>query len=126
MSRLDSQRETDFLSPTTLAPIKPTRHKKQSIIMLTVNLAGAANQSTPLVHPYYPLGVDIPSYAAGTLSTVEILAISKTTCLAILVPTWHFTRRIRPELSRGDLLTVLWFVLCGCIHLGLEGMPHVS
>lgn len=80
----------------------------------------SADFGDPL-HPYYPLGVAIPSYVANTLSTQEILAIFSSVCGCILLPTWHFTRRFRPDLPANQIFTVLWFVLCGFIHLGLEG-----
>lgn len=76
--------------------------------------------NTPL-HPYYPLGVSIPDYVAKVLTTQEILAIFTATGLGILVPTWLYTRRTRHDLPSSEVLTVLWFVLCGFIHLGLEG-----
>ncbi|KAI1816771.1 3-beta-hydroxysteroid-Delta(8),Delta(7)-isomerase [Poronia punctata] len=73
------------------------------------------------VHPYYPLGVEIPGYVAKVLSTQEILAIFSVTCTAILLPTWLYFRHARRDVSTGDALTAIWFVLCGFIHLGLEG-----
>ncbi|KAJ8121913.1 hypothetical protein ONZ43_g1756 [Nemania bipapillata] len=76
--------------------------------------------NTPL-HPYYPLGVAIPGYVAKTLTTQEILAIFTATCLGILIPTWLYIRHIRRDLPSSEVLTALWFVLCGFIHLGLEG-----
>ncbi|OTB16720.1 hypothetical protein K445DRAFT_317003 [Daldinia sp. EC12] len=73
------------------------------------------------VHPYYPLGVVIAGYVAKTLSTQEILGIFTGTCVCILGPTWLSLRHARRNLSNSDVLTALWFVLCGFIHLGLEG-----
>ncbi|KAI0105540.1 3-beta-hydroxysteroid-Delta(8),Delta(7)-isomerase [Nemania sp. FL0031] len=75
---------------------------------------------TPL-HPYYPPGVAIPGYVAKVLTTQEILGIFTATCLAILTPTWLYIRSTRRDLPVGEVFTVLWFVLCGFIHLGLEG-----
>ncbi|KAJ0107550.1 hypothetical protein J7T55_007740 [Diaporthe amygdali] len=74
-----------------------------------------------LQHPYYPLGVMIPGYVAPTLSRLEILVIFTITCLSILTPTWFFLSRQKRQLHRQDKATALWFVLCGFIHLGLEG-----
>ncbi|RYC66049.1 hypothetical protein CHU98_g143 [Xylaria longipes] len=73
------------------------------------------------LHPYYPLGVVIPGYVAKVLTTQEILAIFTSTCLGILVPTWLYIRHTRSDLSSSEVFTALWFVLCGSIHLGLEG-----
>ncbi|KAI1117102.1 emopamil binding protein [Nemania sp. NC0429] len=75
----------------------------------------------PRQHPYYPLGVAIPGYVANALTTREILAIFTTTCLGILIPTCLYIRRARRDLPASEVFTVLWFVLCGFIHLGLEG-----
>ncbi|KAI8959299.1 3-beta-hydroxysteroid-Delta(8),Delta(7)-isomerase [Daldinia sp. FL1419] len=76
-------------------------------------------EATP--HPYYPLGVVIAGFVAKTLSTQEILTIFTGTCICILGPTWLYLRYARRELPLSDVLTALWFVLCGFIHLGLEG-----
>jgi hypothetical protein len=32
-------------------------------------------------------------------------------------------RRMRPSLPRMELATIVWFVLSGIIHLGMEGSP---
>ncbi|KAI1371092.1 emopamil binding protein [Hypoxylon crocopeplum] len=85
-----------------------------------VDFATGAEFEAPL-HPYYPIGVVITGYVAKTLSTLEILGIFTVTCLSILAPTLLYIRRTRPHLPSGDVLTALWFVLCGSIHLGLEG-----
>lgn len=80
-------------------------------------------------HPYYPLGVDIPGYVANTLSTQTILAIFSTACAGALLPALFLIRRAAPKLSTADLTTAMWFVLCGCIHLVLEGnfaVTHVA
>lgn len=73
------------------------------------------------LHPYYPLGVVIADYVAPTLSTLEILAIFTVTCLSILTPTWFYLRRRDHQINGKDTAAALWFVLCGFIHLGLEG-----
>lgn len=74
-----------------------------------------------LLHPYYPLGVAIPGYVAKVLTTQEILAIFIATCLGILVPTFIYIRHARSDLPSSEVFTALWFVLCGFIHIGLEG-----
>ncbi|KAH8671462.1 3-beta-hydroxysteroid-Delta(8),Delta(7)-isomerase [Xylariales sp. PMI_506] len=73
------------------------------------------------VHPYYPLGVIIAGYVPRTLTTPEILSIFTVTCLSVLGPTCIYIRNRRPDLSVTEISTAMWFVLCGCIHLGLEG-----
>ena len=73
-------------------------------------------------HSYYPPNVAIDGYVANTLSTVQILGIFTSTLTSILVPCFLLIRRVRPALSAAETATALWFVLCGVIHLGLEGM----
>ncbi|RYP73981.1 hypothetical protein DL771_003292 [Monosporascus sp. 5C6A] len=77
--------------------------------------------SNTSAHPYYPLGVAIPDYVANTLSTPTIIAIFATACFCALLPAFFLIRRARPNISSSELATALWFVLCGCIHLVLEG-----
>ncbi|XWW95263.1 hypothetical protein V2A60_003218 [Cordyceps javanica] len=72
-------------------------------------------------HSYYPPKVVIDGYVANTLSTVQILGIFTSTLASILVPCFFLIRRVRPSLPAGEMATALWFVLCGVIHLGLEG-----
>lgn len=74
------------------------------------------------LHPYYPLGVVIPGYVAPSLSTLEILTKFTLTCLSILIPTFAIVYTRKRPVSRSDTVATLWFVLCGFIHLGLEGM----
>ncbi|KAI0186935.1 emopamil binding protein [Xylaria flabelliformis] len=85
-----------------------------------VNSTVSGVLNAPL-HPYYPLGVAIPGYVAKILTTQEILAIFVTTCLGILIPAWVYIRHARGDLPSSEIFTALWFVLCGSIHLGLEG-----
>lgn len=84
-----------------------------------------SNITVASLHPYYPLGVVIPGYVAPSMSTLEILTKFTLTCLCILVPTGAYVYTRRRPVSRPNAIAALWFVLCGFIHLGLEGM-HVS
>lgn len=81
-----------------------------------------SNGTADLLHPYYPLGVVIPGYVAPSMSTLEILTKFTLTCLSILVPTGIYVYTRKSPVSRPDAVAALWFVLCGFIHLGLEGM----
>ncbi|ROT40454.1 3-beta-hydroxysteroid-Delta(8),Delta(7)-isomerase [Sodiomyces alkalinus F11] len=91
---------------------------------------GFADQASAIPsHPYYPLGVDLPDYVPNTLDTLSILAIFSTTLAAVLLPVLIFIRRYNPKLSASEIAIALWFVLCGVIHLGLEGyfvLNHTS
>lgn len=98
----------------------------------------AAVADLPL-HPYYvnkclcfhagilltdkqPLGVAIPGYVENTLSTPIILGYFSGICAALLLPPLWYLKRGRRGLPSSEIATALWFVLCGFIHLGLEGM----
>ncbi|ODA77610.1 hypothetical protein RJ55_07239 [Drechmeria coniospora] len=72
-------------------------------------------------HPFYPLGVSIPGYAANTMSALVLVLIFAAGCGAIFVPTWLVASRARRDISRCELLVTFWFVLCGFIHLFFEG-----
>lgn len=73
------------------------------------------------LHSYYPPNVRIQGYVPNTLSTIQILAIFTSTLSSILIPCFFLIRRIRPTIPKTEMATALWFVLCGVIHLGLEG-----
>lgn len=71
-------------------------------------------------HPFYPLGVAIPAYVTNTLSTPVILAWFAGISAMIIFPILAITKY--KNLPTGGAATVVWFVLCGFIHLFLEGM----
>jgi cholestenol delta-isomerase len=73
------------------------------------------------LHPYYPLEAEIVGYLANEWNTVQLCSMFASGCAVIFVLTYTITTRVRPNVSVGDLATVMWFVLCGCIHLFFEG-----
>lgn len=83
-------------------------------------LNDSAEMALPL-HPFYPLGVVVPGYVANTMSATVILSIFYATCATILGVAYVLTRRAQRTLTTGETWTALWFVLCGTIHLFLEG-----
>ncbi|KAI8932577.1 hypothetical protein NX059_010082 [Plenodomus lindquistii] len=72
-------------------------------------------------HPYYPLEVEIVGYLANKWGTIELLTIFSAGIAAIFSATYAMVKRTRPNASTGDLSTIMWFVLCGCIHSFFEG-----
>ncbi|EFY95972.1 3-beta-hydroxysteroid-Delta(8),Delta(7)-isomerase [Metarhizium anisopliae] len=72
-------------------------------------------------HPYYPLGVAIPTYVANTMNAGVLVSIFAAGCGVIFVPTYLFAVRTRPAISFGEVLVAFWWVLCGFIHLTFEG-----
>ncbi|KAL1835393.1 hypothetical protein VTJ49DRAFT_6818 [Mycothermus thermophilus] len=86
----------------------------------------ASTGSSSPAHPYYPTTAAIGGgYTPNTLSTPTLLAIFATGCTAILgatyvgVPRFAAKRGIR--LGCAEVATVMWFVLCGFIHIFFEG-----
>jgi cholestenol delta-isomerase len=73
------------------------------------------------VHPYFPVEAQITGYLANKWNTVELLTMFVAGVSAIFGITYVLVKRIRPTLSTGDLTTILWFVICGCIHSFFEG-----
>ncbi|PSN74961.1 EBDP4, emopamil-binding protein [Corynespora cassiicola Philippines] len=79
------------------------------------------NTPVPPVHPYYPIDVEIVGYLANEWNTLELCSMFAAGCAVIFSITYLMVKKLRPDVSASDLITVLWFVLCGCIHLFFEG-----
>ncbi|KAH7033514.1 3-beta-hydroxysteroid-Delta(8),Delta(7)-isomerase [Microdochium trichocladiopsis] len=105
--------------------------QKISQSLADATAAAAAAVVEPL-HPYHPLGVAIPGYLANEMATIEILAYFVVGCTLILGSTMYLVRRFgvaRPGakgtsgggISNLEVATAMWFVLCGFIHIGMEG-----
>ncbi|KAF1996367.1 EBDP4, emopamil-binding protein [Amniculicola lignicola CBS 123094] len=79
--------------------------------------------AAPIVpmHPYYPLGVEVAGYLANEWNTLELCSMFAAGCTVIFGITYALVRKLRPNASTPDLITVMWFVLCGFIHLTFEG-----
>jgi cholestenol delta-isomerase len=73
------------------------------------------------IHPYYPVNAQVVGYLANKWNTLELVSMFAAGCAAIFSVTFVLVKRIRPTLSNGDLATIMWFVLCGCIHSFFEG-----
>jgi cholestenol Delta-isomerase len=63
------------------------------------------------LHPYYPIGVAIPSYVANEMGTVELLSIFALGCLVILSILWFTLGKLSREIGFWDKMTILWFTL---------------
>ncbi|KAK1147855.1 hypothetical protein N8T08_000368 [Aspergillus melleus] len=77
--------------------------------------------TVPVPHPYYPLDAVIPNYVPRELSTPAILATFTVASVFILSAAKIIATTVNPRIKTSELLTVLWFALCGGIHLILEG-----
>ncbi|CZR52284.1 related to emopamil-binding protein [Phialocephala subalpina] len=72
-------------------------------------------------HPYYPLNVSIPGYIANTTEPLALVSVFASSCALVFATTWLIVKNTRPSLSTSDFLTIIWFVMCGFIHLVIEG-----
>ncbi|KAG6038346.1 hypothetical protein E4U41_004295 [Claviceps citrina] len=80
-------------------------------------------------HPYYPLGVRLPTYVANTMGARALVSVFAAGCGAMLLATWAFASakgkrkggRGREPLSGSEVVVLFWWVLCGFIHLFFEG-----
>lgn len=73
------------------------------------------------LHPYFPIGLALPTYAANSLPASTLVPIFAAGCAFIFLTTYITIQQTRPGLSNGAIATALWFVLCGFIHLFFEG-----
>jgi cholestenol delta-isomerase len=80
----------------------------------------APTSAEPL-HPYYPIDATVVGFVANDWNTLELCTVFAAGCAVIFIITYNIVRRLRPQVSGSDLATVMWFVLCGCIHLLFEG-----
>lgn len=72
-------------------------------------------------HPYYPLGANLPGYVPNTLSMPALISRFALACGIVFVTTSVVAKQIRPKITKRQLATTTWFVLCGCIHFFFEG-----
>ncbi|KAH0410963.1 Emopamil-binding protein, partial [Aureobasidium melanogenum] len=72
-------------------------------------------------HPYYPLDANIVGYVANESTVLSLLGSFVAGCVAIFGLTYLAVKKVNPRLPATELMTVMWFVLCGCIHLFFEG-----
>ena len=72
-------------------------------------------------HPYYPLDANIAGYVANESTVLSLLGSFVAGCAAIFGLTYLAVKRVNPRLPTTELITVMWFVLCGCIHFFFEG-----
>jgi len=70
--------------------------------------------ATPLValHPYYPIEAEIVGYLANERNTLELCSMFAAGCTVIFSLTFLTVKKLRPDVSTSDLITVMWFVLC--------------
>ncbi|KAH7248176.1 Emopamil binding protein-domain-containing protein [Fusarium solani] len=72
-------------------------------------------------HPFFPAHVKVPGYVATSLPTTALLTIFFGALAAILTTSKVFLKWSNFILSKGEVWTASWFILCGFIHLFFEG-----
>ncbi|KAI1085079.1 Emopamil-binding protein [Whalleya microplaca] len=72
-------------------------------------------------HPYNPPNIVLEGYVPNSIQVHVLIASFATAALTVFVLTSVLARRVRPDISNGDLWIAMWFMLCGCIHLFFEG-----
>ncbi|KAK4238408.1 Emopamil-binding protein [Achaetomium macrosporum] len=72
-------------------------------------------------HPYNPPDLALPGYVPNKTAVPVLLACFAAGVGFVFSTTSALARTVQPGISRGKLLTAMWFMLCGCIHLFFEG-----
>lgn len=87
------------------------------------NMAFAENTTkiAQALHAYYPLDAEIAGYVVNEWGMAALLTVFFGTCAVLFSATYFVAKSFQPKLSRGELLTIMWFVLSGAIHLFFEG-----
>jgi cholestenol delta-isomerase len=52
---------------------------------------------------------------------LELLGTFFSACTVLFTATYFVARRVQPNLSGSELITIMWFVLSGAIHIFFEG-----
>lgn len=73
------------------------------------------------MHPYYPLGVDIPGYVVNATSVPSLLSQFAVLWAAVVSLSWLLITRLRPDSRHSDRLAFVWYCLTASIHLFFEG-----
>jgi cholestenol delta-isomerase len=84
--------------------------------------ASSFPQASMAGHPYNPPGLALPGYMPNQTSVPILLMCFAVGVAFVCSTTSALARTVHPGIGRGKLLTAMWFILCGCIHLFFEGM----
>ncbi|KAI8364791.1 Emopamil-binding protein [Radiomyces spectabilis] len=71
-------------------------------------------------HPYYPLTLDIPHYVANETPRFQLVASVLLVIGSIVASAFSLAKKNKRILSSSEALRFTWFVLCACLHCGLE------
>jgi cholestenol Delta-isomerase len=87
----------------------------------TIALGNVTSLVSKAIHPYYPLDAEIVGYAANEWSVPALLGVFFGVCAALFSATFFVAKKINPALRKDELITIMWFVLSGSIHVFFEG-----
>jgi cholestenol Delta-isomerase len=74
------------------------------------NMVLATNE-TKTAHPFYPIEAEIVGYLANDWDVPTLLTYFAAIWITILGATWGTVKRLNADLSTGDQICILWFVL---------------
>lgn len=72
------------------------------------------------MHPYYPLALRLPGYAAPVIPFQQVLTYFFAACGILFVATWVLTGCYK-RLRFDERVTASWFAMTGMVHLIIEG-----
>ncbi|KAF2213078.1 hypothetical protein CERZMDRAFT_96749 [Cercospora zeae-maydis SCOH1-5] len=82
---------------------------------------GVAPDLAVTSNPYYPIGSSIAGWTPNESSVFTLLGAFSGASVVLFSSTFILAKRIQPTLTRGELLTTMWFVLSGTVHILFEG-----
>ncbi|KAF1809533.1 3-beta-hydroxysteroid-Delta(8),Delta(7)-isomerase [Eremomyces bilateralis CBS 781.70] len=72
-------------------------------------------------HPYYPPDITLRGYIPNSYDVPTLLQLFSLACGSVLLTAIVLAKCSIKSLRTGQLAAIMWFTLCGCIHLFFEG-----
>lgn len=73
---------------------------------------GQISEPSGFAHPYYPIGVEIPHYAANVTPVPVLLPALAGMLGSVLLATSTVALRVNSSLGKSETAVFCWFVLC--------------
>lgn len=99
----------------------PSDNMAEHIVDTANTMAQNFTKAAHDLHPYYPHDAYIDGWAANEWGVPALLGVFFGACAILFTTTYFVAKRINSKLSTGELVTIMWFVLSGAIHLCFEG-----
>lgn len=71
-------------------------------------------------HPYHPLGMKVVGYQANERDSITLVSIFASGCAIIFFAAYLIAMKVHPKISRSDLWTIMWFILCQRVEQSLD------